>query len=103
MQPEPSPRVGSAGQAPSEGDVSDHHLLHSLMTHATDSIYFKDRASRFLRISTARARRLGLADPAEAVGKTDFDFFTEEHARPAYEDEQEVIRTGRPVVNKEEK
>ncbi len=35
--------------------------------------------------------------------KTDFDFFTEEHARPASEDEQEIIRTGQPVVAKEEK
>ena len=38
-----------------------------------------------------------------SIGKTDFDIFTEEHARPAFEDEQEIMRTGRPVVGKEEK
>ena len=37
------------------------------------------------------------------MGKTDFDFFTEEHARPAFEDEQEIIRTGRPLIGKMEK
>src|SRR5207244_9712099 len=66
-----------------------------------DSIYFKDRDSRFLRISRSLADRLGLRRPADAVGKSDFDFFSQEHARPAFEDEQEVMRTERPVVGKE--
>ncbi|HKI38103.1 MAG TPA: PAS domain S-box protein, partial [Gemmataceae bacterium] len=83
--------------------VAERNLLHSLMDYATDSIYFKDRFGRFQRISNALARRLGLGDPAEAEGKTDFDFFTEEHARPAYEDEQEVMRTGEALVGKEER
>ncbi len=37
------------------------------------------------------------------MGKTDFDFFTEEHARPAWDDEQAVMESGQPVVGKEEK
>ena len=37
------------------------------------------------------------------IGKTDFNIFTEEHARPAFEDEQEIMRSGQPVVGKEEK
>jgi PAS domain S-box-containing protein len=78
-------------------------LLRALMDNIPDSIYFKDAASRFLRINKALTTSFGLTDPAQALGKTDFDFFTEEHARPAYADEQEIIRTGQPVVGKEEK
>ena len=81
----------------------EQSLLRNLLDHIPDNVYFKDRESRFLRIGKAMARYVGLADPAEAVGKTDFAFFTEEHARPAYEDEQDVIRTGQSMVNKEEK
>lgn len=73
------------------------------MDNLPDRIYFKDRASRFTRINLADAKSFGLAHPAEAVGKTDFDFFTAEHAQEAYNDEQEIIRTGQPVVDKEEK
>src|SRR5207302_1392553 len=47
--------------------------------------------------------RFGLRDPGAAVGKTDADFFTAEHAGQAYADEQEMVRTGRPVVGLEEK
>ena len=65
--------------------------------------HFKDTQSRFTRISRSLAARFGLADPQAAVGKTDFDYFSEEHARQAYDDEQELIRTGRPIIDKEEK
>ncbi|HEY2933642.1 MAG TPA: PAS domain S-box protein [Acidobacteriota bacterium] len=81
----------------------ERSLLRSLMDTVPDSIYFKDRKSRFLRINQALARRLDLASPEQALGKTDFDVYTEEHAQPAYDDEQEVIRTGQPLVGKEEK
>jgi PAS domain S-box-containing protein len=78
-------------------------LLRALMDNLPDSIYFKDAGSRFLRINQALTTSFGLTDPGQAIGKTDFDFFTEEHARLAYADEQEIIRTGQPLVGKEEK
>ena len=43
-----------------------------------------------------------MSDPAEEIGKSDFDFFPEEQARPKYEQEQEIIRTGQPILNLEE-
>ena len=77
-------------------------LVNTLMENVPDSIYFKDAASRFIRINHSLARLFGLSDPAEAVGKTDFDFFSEEHARAASETERRIMDTGEPVVNEEE-
>ena len=81
----------------------ERHLLHTLMDNLPDVIYFKDRESHFTRINKAHAKQFGLSDPAQAVGKTDFDFFTAEHAQQAYDDEREIIRTGQPIVGQEEK
>jgi diguanylate cyclase (GGDEF)-like protein/PAS domain S-box-containing protein len=78
-------------------------LFNSLMENMTDQIYFKDKQSRFLRINEALAKNLGLKNPEGAVGKTDFDFFSKEHAQQAYDDEQKIIATGKPVINIEEK
>jgi diguanylate cyclase (GGDEF)-like protein/PAS domain S-box-containing protein len=78
-------------------------LLETLMDNVPDSIYFKDRQSRFTRINRYAAERFGISSPAEAVGLTDFDFFTDEHATQARHDEEEIIRTGQPLVNVEEK
>jgi PAS domain S-box-containing protein len=85
-----------------EALAQERYLLHTLLDHLPDNIWFKDTRSRFLRINKSLADFFGLRDPAEAVGKTDFDFFAEEHARPRYADEQEVMRFGQPVVGKEE-
>jgi signal transduction histidine kinase/ActR/RegA family two-component response regulator len=41
--------------------------------------------------------------PEALAGKTDFDYYPEAEARPRYEDEQEIIRTGRPMIGKEER
>jgi PAS domain S-box-containing protein len=84
--------------------LADHGLLLSaLLDLLQGAVYFKDLQSRFVLINRSHAKGLKLGAPAEAVGKSDFDFFTEEHASPAFADEQEIIRTGRPLLNKEEK
>ncbi|MDP3150607.1 MAG: PAS domain S-box protein [Ignavibacteria bacterium] len=81
----------------------ERNLLKALMDNTTDHIYIKDSENRFIRISKAHANIFGLSDPAEAIGKTDFDYFTEEHARLAYDAELEIMKTGKPVVDLEEK
>lgn len=85
-----------------EALIYERTLLSALMDNIPDHIYFKDIDSRFIRINRAQADIFGMSDPVQAIGKMDFDFFTENHARPAYENEQEIIQTGRPMVNFEE-
>ncbi|HKO17763.1 MAG TPA: EAL domain-containing protein, partial [Acidobacteriaceae bacterium] len=78
-------------------------LLEAFLENIPDNVFFKDRESRFIRISRAMANYCGLADPALASRKTDFDIFSSEHAHQALTDEEEIIRTGRPIIGVEEK
>ena len=78
-------------------------VVRALMETMPDRIYFKDRESRFMRVNPALARLFNRERPEELVGKTDFDFFLPEHAEPAFADEQEIIRTGKPMLGKVEK
>jgi PAS domain S-box-containing protein len=80
----------------------EQYLMEALMNNLPDHIYFKDLESRFIRINKDHAKSFGLSDPSQAIGKTDFDFFSQEHAHQAYEDEQTIIRTGQ-LLSREEK
>ena len=80
----------------------ERFLLTTLMEQAPDFIFFKDRNSRFIRVSKALAAFYGLTDPAQAVGKNDLDFYDAVRARRYMADEQEIMRTGRVVIDKEE-
>jgi PAS domain-containing protein len=75
--------------------------MDNLLAAAEERVYFKDLSSRFLFVSAgwidayAPGRTAG-----ELVGKTDYDVFSRTHARAAFQDEQEVIKTGQPIIGK---
>ncbi|MFN0066723.1 MAG: PAS domain S-box protein [Limisphaerales bacterium] len=81
----------------------ERNLLVALMDNSPDTIFFKDRESRFLKVSRAFSLRFRLAGPEEAVGRTDFDYFPPELAREYFEDEQRIFRTGKPLIGKIER
>lgn len=79
--------------------MKEKALMDALMNNIPDSIYFKDRESKFIRYSKSLCKLFGTDD---LMGKTDFDFFGK-HAQAAYDDEMEIIRTGEPILSKEQK
>jgi diguanylate cyclase (GGDEF)-like protein/PAS domain S-box-containing protein len=105
--PARDPDEGSRGAADLRAALGELReqifLLETLMDTIPDSIYFKDRDSLFTRVNRYTAVRLGVSDPAQVIGKSDFDFFTAEHAEQAFRDEQEIVRNGKPIVGLEEK
>ncbi len=83
------------------GQPLDRLLLAEFLRNVPDVVFFKDRDCRFVAVSESTARKHGLR-VAEMLGRTDFDFFAEAHARSAYNDEQELMRTGTPILGKQE-
>jgi PAS domain S-box-containing protein len=81
----------------------EKHLMDTLLNNLPEYIYFKDKDSKFLKNSLSHVRLFGFSDPKDILGKSDFDFFSDEHARPAFEDEQKIIKTGKPILNLIEK
>jgi PAS domain S-box-containing protein len=81
----------------------ERDLLTALLDNVPDSIYFKDKDSRFIKCSKALAGRFGLVDPTAAVGKSDTNFFSRAHAGPALADEQKIINSGQPIIGKTER
>ena len=94
---------GSGNSVPIADHVHEGDLLRALMDSVPDRIYFKDADSRFLRINKCVADLFGLADPQQAVGKSDADFFLADHALQTLRDEQQIMRTGQAIVGKEER
>jgi hypothetical protein len=77
--------------------------MGNLLSATGERVYFKDLQSRFLLVSAGWIAAYAPGRTAEElIGKTDSDVFSGEHALAAFQDEQEVIRTGEPLVGKVE-
>ncbi|HEV2700193.1 MAG TPA: methyl-accepting chemotaxis protein [Steroidobacteraceae bacterium] len=77
-------------------------MLRTLIDNLPDLIYVKDVNGRFLLANVAVARVMGAKSPSDLLGKNDFDFHPKELATLYHEDEQAVIRSGRPLLAREE-
>ncbi len=86
-----------------ESAEHERSLVDVIMEHIPDAVFFKDNQGRFTRVNQGFARKYGLSHPSEAIGKTVFDFFTGEFPQSAYENEQQILKTGQPLIGVESK
>ena len=86
-----------------EALANERNVLRTLMDNLPDNIFIKDVESRFVMSNLAHAYLLRAKTPDEIVGKTDFDIFPRELAASYYADEQTVIQSGQPLLNREER
>ena len=81
----------------------DHLCLRNLLAAEAAKFYFKDLGSRFVRLSSGHVDLFKASSAADIIGRTDFDFFTDEHAQAAYDAEQHIIATGEAIIDLEER
>ncbi len=93
----------TARQQTEQALTEERYLLHTLLDNVPDSIYFKDRQSRFLRVSGGLLQKFGVGDVTEVLGKTDADFFGPDHAEQARRDELQIMQTGQALIDIEER
>ena len=82
--------------------AEERNLLRSVINNLLDSIYVKDVRGVYRLDNLAHMRTIGAEKPEEVVGKTVFDFFPHDAAVHFQADDQNVIRTGKAIVNRQE-
>jgi two-component system NtrC family sensor kinase len=81
----------------------ERDLLRTLIDNLPDHIYVKDVNSGFLLNNVAHLRFLGAAAQEEVTGKTDLDVFPAGVGDSFFSEEREIIRTGEPLISREER
>lgn len=80
----------------------ERDFLQGLLDNIPDIIYFKDHNNHIIKVNKFYAQGVGLK-AEEIVGKTDFDFFPYEQAKQMFDDDNEVLISGKPIVGKIER
>jgi eukaryotic-like serine/threonine-protein kinase len=81
----------------------ERNLLRAVIDLLPEQIYVKDSQGRFLICNPAVVHKAGAQSEADMLGKTDFDFCPRELAEHYFADEQAILRSGRPLINREER
>jgi len=79
----------------------ERNLLRTLIDHIPDGIYIKDKEGRILGYNKSLAESWEAKGEDDIIGKTDFDLFEPEVAQHYFDEEQKIMQTGQPIINKE--
>ena len=74
-------------------------LLETIGKYSQDTVYFKDKDSKFIWVTESHARQVGAKNAAEMIGKSDFDYFPKEFAQSAKDTEMTIMASGQAIVN----
>jgi PAS domain S-box-containing protein len=85
-----------------EALASERNLLRNMIDNIPDRIYAKDLNSRFIICNNALVKRMGMSDVEDIIGKSDFDLVPQDLAAQYFANEQEIIKSGIPLINHEE-
>ncbi|MBK8021463.1 MAG: PAS domain-containing protein [Chloroflexi bacterium] len=77
-------------------------LLDAVLNSLPLDIFVKDTENRLLFVNVSGRHGLGIAAAEDYIGKTDFDFKSQEQAAKCFADEQTIIQTGEPLLNQEQ-
>jgi PAS domain S-box-containing protein len=80
----------------------ERSLLRTLIDNLPDCVYVKDVEGRFIAANLATARIMGVSTPNDLLGKTDHDFYSKELAAEYRADEERILQSGQPLINKDE-
>jgi AraC-like DNA-binding protein len=81
--------------------IGDLRSLLGLLNHLPNNFFFmKDHRSHMIWVSTSTAERLNPFGDINVVGKNDYEFFPKHVADQFVADDQSVLRTGKPMVDR---
>ena len=83
--------------------LSEHALMTELVDHIPDLIYIKDVKGRFLIVNRAYRKFLSTDENVSVEGKTVYDFLKPHWAEIQDHDEQAVVRSGHPFIDRIER
>jgi PAS domain S-box-containing protein len=80
----------------------ERNQLRTIIDNIPDLIYIKDKDSKFLNANKRAIKLFRQKQLSDVTGKTDFDFFNPQYANGYFADEQKIVKTGLPIIGREE-
>jgi len=82
---------------------SDYNILDTIIEIIPQNVYVKDLNSKFLKVNNATVKKNGFSSSDEMIGKGDSDLFAKCDSENFSNDEDEIIKSGNPMLYKEHK